>query len=53
MRSVIASDATLAVEIEPMGLCGETFTAVYQSVQQETEEKPCIDVSEVAKPPTP
>ena len=46
-------DGTPAFENQPMGMCGETLTALSQPVQQESEEKPCIDVSEVPTPPTP
>ena len=47
-------DGTPAFEFQPIGLRGDTITAIAQAPDQTwVEEKPCLDVSGIATPPTP
>ena len=47
-------DGTPAFENQPIGLRGDTITALAQAAKQPlVEELPCIDVSSIPTPPTP
>ena len=47
-------NGTPAFENQPIGLYGDTITALAQAAKQPlVEELPCIDVSGIATPPTP
>ena len=46
-------DGTPAFENQPIGLCGDTITALAQAAEQPVQEIPCLDVSGIATPPTP
>ena len=47
-------DGTPAFENQPIGLRGDTITALAQAAEQPlVQEIPCLDVSGIATPPTP
>ena len=53
-RAFVYSDGTTAFENQPIGLRGDTVTALAQAVGNVlVKESPCIDVSGIETPPTP
>ena len=53
-KAFIHCDGTLAFEGQPMGLRGDTITALAQAAEQPlVQAKPCLDVAGIATPPTP
>ena len=53
-RAFCYCDGTLAFENQPIGLRGDTITALVQAAEQPlVQALPCIDVSGIATPPIP